>query len=147
MRAYASRVIPAPVDTVWETIRRFDRLCDWHAAVVDGSIDDGRPADSVGAVRSFHLADGTLVRERLLALNDSARELIYGFVTPAFPIDNYIARIAVSPVTANGASFIAWWADFDEPAGRDGTHAALIETHIFAAGLSGLEAFLAERTQ
>lgn len=142
MRAYASRVIAAPVDTVWATVRQFDRLCDWHNAVVDGAVDDGRTADSVGAIRSFHLADGRLVQERLLALDDLARQLTYGFVTPAFPIDHYVARIAVSLVTSSGESFVAWWADFDEPTGRDGGHAAIIETHIFAAGLAGLDTYL-----
>ena len=143
MRAYASRVLPHDPARVWSVVRVFDRLCDWHDAVVDGVIEDGRAADSVGAVRAFHLADGALVRERLLSLDDRARQFTYGFVTPAFPVDNYVAGIRVAAITADGGSFVEWWADFDEPTGREGNHASLISQAIFADGLAGLAIWLA----
>ena len=142
MRAYASRVIHAPIDIVWDMLRAFDRLYLWHAAVVDGSIDDGLDAATVGAVRSFHLADGSLVQERLVSLDVRNKELAYEFVTPAFAVDHYLARMRVSPITADGSSFVEWWADFDEPTGREGQHAELIADKIFADGLSGLETYL-----
>ncbi|HWU73804.1 MAG TPA: SRPBCC family protein [Sphingomonas sp.] len=144
MRVYASRVIAAPIERIWRAIRAFDRLCDWHDAVVDGSIDDGRTHDAVGAVRSFHLADGSLVRERLIALDDAAHTLTYGFVTPAFPIDNYVATMRALPVTATGATFVEWWATFDEPDGRAGRHSDIIANGIFAAGLASLDSFVSE---
>lgn len=142
MRVYASRVIAAPLDKVWSAIRAFDRLCDWHDAVLDGAIVDGKPADAVGAIRAFHLADGALVEERLLALDDGGHCLTYAFVTPAFPVDNYTATIRAAPVTATGATFVEWHATFDEPQGRSGRHSEIIADAIFAAGLSGLERFV-----
>jgi uncharacterized protein YndB with AHSA1/START domain len=142
MRVHASRVIATPIERVWAVIRQFDRLCDWHDAAVDGEIDDGRPHDAVGAVRSFHLADGTLVQEQLLALDDIDHRLTYGFVTPAFPVDNYVATMHALPVTATGETFVQWSATFDEPEGRAGTHGEIIANAIFAAGLEGLERHL-----
>ena len=143
MRAYASRVLPHDPALVWSMVRVFDRLCDWHPAVIDGAIEDGRAADQVGCVRAFHLTDGALVRERLLSLDDRARQLTYEFVTPAFPVDNYVAGIRVASISADGGSFVEWWADFDEPCGRDGKHGALISKAIFADGLAALAQRLA----
>jgi hypothetical protein len=143
MRVYASRVIAAPLDKVWSAIRAFDRLCDWHDAVLDGTIMDGKPADAVGSIRAFHLADGALVEERLLALDDGAHSLTYAFVTPAFPVDNYTATMRAAPVTATGTTFVEWYATFDEPEGRSGRHSEIIADAIFAAGLASLERYVA----
>ncbi|MFN8704802.1 MAG: SRPBCC family protein, partial [Rhodospirillales bacterium] len=72
-RAYASTVIDAPVEKVWGLLRDFNGLPNWNPAVVRSRIEDGLAADVVGCVRSFHLRDGTHVRERLLTLDDAKR--------------------------------------------------------------------------
>src|SRR5882757_2399167 len=70
-RAYASRIIKAPVETVWSVVRDFNGLPDWAPDIVDSKIEGGLDADAVGCVRSFHTKDGTQVRERLLTLDDA----------------------------------------------------------------------------
>jgi uncharacterized protein YndB with AHSA1/START domain len=66
-KAYASTIIEAPVEAVWNTVRDFNALAKWNPAVTDSQIEDGMDADVVGCVRSFHLGDGRHVRERLLS--------------------------------------------------------------------------------
>ncbi|HTU56002.1 MAG TPA: SRPBCC family protein, partial [Acetobacteraceae bacterium] len=69
-RAYASRIIPTPVEAVWQITRDFNALPFWHPAIEQSEIEEGRDADAVGAIRSFVLTDGSHVRERLLELDD-----------------------------------------------------------------------------
>ena len=67
-RAYASRIIKAPVEAVWSVVRNFNGLPEWAIGIVDSKIEGGLDADVVGCVRSFHTNDGTHIRERLLML-------------------------------------------------------------------------------
>jgi hypothetical protein len=74
-KAYASTIIDAPVEAVWAMARDFNGLPDWNPGVASSEIEDGLDSDVVGCVRSFHLRDGTHVRERLLSL-DAPRTVI-----------------------------------------------------------------------
>lgn len=145
-RAYASTIIEAPVETVWSLIRDFNGLPSWVPAVADSTIEDGLDADVVGCVRAFHLRDGTLVRERLLSLDDHRYGFSYNFETPAFPVDNYLARVALIPVTNGNATFAEWEATFDERPGEEGRYGEIIATNVFKAGWDALKARIAAET-
>ena len=54
------------LDRVWAIIRDFNEFPSWHSDVCDSSIEDGRPSDAVGRVRSLYLKSGGYFRERLL---------------------------------------------------------------------------------
>lgn len=83
-RSYASTVIDAPADEVWERVRDFNGLADWHGGLVATSeIEEGKSGDQVGGVRSFTLTDGTHLRERLLAHSDAERSCEF-FATQVF---------------------------------------------------------------
>ena len=139
-RAYASTVIDAPVEKVWGIVRDFNGLPDWVPAVTRSRIEDGLAADVVGCVRSFHLKDGTHVRERLLHLDDATRSFSYNFETPAFPVGDYVASFRVIPVTAGDRSFVEWEATFEEPAAERGKYEAIVAKDVFAAALAALAA-------
>ena len=57
----------------------------WHPAIAASRIEAGEPADTVGAVRSFRLADGSMLREQLIALSDRDRELTYCLLEAPLP--------------------------------------------------------------
>ena len=137
-KAYASAVIDAPIETVWKTVRDFNALPDWHPAIARSEIEDGRSADAVGAIRSFHLTDGAHVRERLLALDDAGHTLSYNFVKPAFPVQNYVAVIRLLPITDGNRTFAEWSATFDEAPDDAGKFVEIVSTHVFAAGWKAL---------
>jgi uncharacterized protein YndB with AHSA1/START domain len=81
-RAYASIILKAPVETVWSIVRDFNALPKWTGGGVTTSmIEKGLDADVVGCVRAFHLANGVLVRERLLMPTWSAASAISGSPT------------------------------------------------------------------
>lgn len=142
--ALASTIIDAPIEAVWARLRDFNAMPVWNPGVTHSAIEDGRDADSVGCIRAFTLADGTHVRERLLALDDSRYRLAYNFETPAFPVENYLAELQLNPVTNGNKTFVRWCATFDEAEGDKGKYATLISQAVFARGLKALARHVAD---
>ena len=146
-RAYASTILDAPIETVWATIRDFNGLPSWHPAIVRSEIEDGLDSDVIGCIRSFHLADGAHVRERLLSLSDRDHSFTYNFETPAFPVTNYIARIRLMPVTDSDRTFAEWEALFDESAGDAEKYVDIIANGVFQGGWNALKKALPGRSK
>ena len=108
---YVSSVIDAPLTEVWAIARDFTGR--WHSSVIfDPSIEDGRPADQVGCVRAFKLADGGALREELVGLSDERHEFSYRILESPLPVTDYVAVVRFSPVTTSGATFGEWVVDF-----------------------------------
>ncbi|MBP7003265.1 SRPBCC family protein [Amaricoccus sp.] len=143
-KAYASTVIDAPVEAVWEVVRDFNGLPAFLPAIPSSEIEEGLPADAVGCVRAFRIGE-TLVRERLLALDDCRYRLVYNFETPAFPVANYRAKIELIPVTAGDRTFAQWFSYFDEAPGDEGKYVEIISRDVFGGGLAALKALVAGR--
>lgn len=133
-QAYASTVIDAPVEAVWAAIRDFGALASWHPAIAHSEVEGGVASDVVGCIRALRLQDGGKARERLLMLDDSRYSFAYSFETPAFPVENYVATIELTPVTSGDATFARWWADFDERSEDAGKYADIISNAVFAPG-------------
>ncbi|WP_433869541.1 SRPBCC family protein [Saccharopolyspora sp. CA-218241] len=143
-RSYASAVVDAPVEQVWELVRDFDGLPRWHPAIERSEIEGGGPADRIGAVRRLALSGGGEVRERLVALDDTARSTSYEFVTSPFPVRRYRATLRVAEDTAGGRSFVEWCADYDADAADEAELDRTFATGVFAAGLAGLQSHVTE---
>ena len=137
-KAYASIILPAPVQAVWPLVRDFNGLPSWVPAVAKSKIEAGLQADVVGCVRSFHLHDGTHIRERLLMLDDARYCFTYNFEKPAFPVRNYQATLRLYPVTHGDLTFAEWSATFDELPEDAGKYERIVSKNVFAAGLSNL---------
>jgi uncharacterized protein YndB with AHSA1/START domain len=145
-KAYASRIVDAPVEAVWDVVRDFNALPKWNPGVTDSEIEDGLASDVVGCIRSFHLTDGTHVRERLLSLDDSRYSFTYNFEKPAFPVANYVAGMELIPVTKTDQTFVQWQATFDEKPEDAGKYVDIISNNVFAAGLKALAGKASGRT-
>lgn len=141
-RAYASTVIDRPATEVWAVIRDFNGLPDWNPAVTRSAIEDGRPADQVGCVRSFHLADGAHLRERLLAFSDPGMSMTYNFEKTPFAVENYIATLRCTAVTDGNRCFVEWWTDFDCDLAKRGEWVEFFAGSVFQGGFDGLTARL-----
>ncbi len=141
-KAFASRIIAAPVEAVWALVRDFNGMPGWNPGIADSMIEDGLDADVVGCVRAFHLGDGTLVRERLLELDDSRYRFAYNFETPAFPVTNYEARFTLIPLTTGDETLAIWEATFDEAPEDAGKYVDIVTNAVFAGGLAALAAKL-----
>ena len=138
-KAYASTVLNAPAKEVWALIRDFNALPAWHPAVTNSEIEEGLTGHHVGAVRSFNLADGAHLRERLLSFSDVDCHYSYNFEKTPFSVLNYHATLRVTPVTDGHRAFVEWWTTFDcEPEKIDDwvhTFAGI----VFKSGLDALK--------
>jgi hypothetical protein len=142
-RAYASAIIDAPVEAVWAILRDFDGLPRWHAGVVASEIEDGLDADVVGCVRALRLGNDARLTERLLALDDARRVMVYNFEIPAFPVENYVATLRAMPVTRDDTTFCEWEATFDEAPHDKGKYVDIVSNGVFAAGFAALSETIA----
>ena len=87
-RIMRSTVIDAPIERVWAVLRDFNSHAQWHPAIADSRIEDGRRPDEVGCVRAFRLKDGGALREKLLAQRKSCqkRHRTDTFTVPSMPL-------------------------------------------------------------
>src|SRR5262245_20580411 len=128
-----STIIDAPIEEVWAILRDFNGHDRWHPAIKSSEIDGGEPADTVGAVRHFRLADGGELCEQLLALSDKERRLSYCLLEAPLPLMGYVASIRLKPVTDGNATFWEWRSEFEPPAHRRDELVKLVAEDIYRA--------------
>ena len=138
-KVYVSGVVDAPVETVWAYARDFNGHGAWHPLITHSEVEEGRPSDQVGCVRSFTVADGGHLRERLLAFSDLERSFTYSILVSPMPIENYVATFAVKPITEGAKTFVEWYATYDVGPQDAGRIAEQVGRHTFAAGIVALE--------
>jgi uncharacterized protein YndB with AHSA1/START domain len=140
IRVTTSSVINAPVDTLWQAIRDFNALPDWHPAIASSKVEDGGPSDRIGCIRSMELAGGGgTIRERLLTLSDSEHSVTYAILAAPMPVENYVATLRLIPVTDGNRSFAEWTAEFDVSAENEAAMRKLIGQGVFQTGFDSLK--------
>ncbi|MEO1089792.1 MAG: SRPBCC family protein [Pseudomonadota bacterium] len=138
VKVVESTVLAAPVETSWELLRDFNGHESWHPAVADSVIESGKPADRVGCVRRFHLADGSELRERLLTLSDVDMAFSYCLLETPVPLLNYVAHVRLAPVTDGDHTFWHWESRFDTPLGREDELRGIVAEQIYRAGFEAI---------
>ena len=131
-------IIDAPVDEVWRVLRDFNGHDRWHPAVAASEIEQGEPADLIGAVRHFRLADGGELREQLLSLSDRDRSFSYCILEAPFPLMGYVAHVRLKPVTDGDRTFWEWRSEFFPPASRRVELEKLVREGIYLAGFAAI---------
>jgi len=137
--------IDAPIDAVWRVLRDFNGHNRWHPAVAKSALDAGKKTDQVGAVRNFTLHNGARIRERLLSLSDRQHALRYSIVESDVPLLNYVAEVALRPVTDGDRTFWSWQSRFQTPEGREAELAKLVAEDVYEAGFSAVKAQVERR--
>lgn len=137
-KPYASALIPADADELWQLVRDFNGLAEWHPAIESSEIEGAGPAGSVGCVRRLTLGDGGVVRERLVALDDTDRSYTYDILDSPFPVRRYRSTIRVAPVTSTGEAFVEWWSEYDADSADEAGLTATFADGVYGTGLSAL---------
>ncbi len=135
---YASQLIQAPADVVWDRVGGFDGLPRWHPGVIS-SERVTRPES--GPLRRLTTRDGEVYLEMQLAHDPQARTYAYKMLEGPLPVRDFVAKLRVTPVTATGQTFVEWQATFQVTPGHEGETAALcqwIREEFYARGLRGL---------
>ena len=89
-RVVKSTIIDAPTDQVWAVLRDFNGFDRWHPALEASAIERSQSADRIGCVRRVKLADGSELREQLLALSDLEQSFSYCLLDTPIPLFNYV---------------------------------------------------------
>ncbi|MEV4187810.1 SRPBCC family protein [Streptosporangium canum] len=134
MSAYASTVLNASAEEVWDYLRDFGNLAEWLPGITLCEIEEGdglRP----GAVRRIEGPGGTF-RERLLTLDDGSRSATYEILESPLPLRDYRGLYRVSPVTDSGRAFVEWSAAFE--ADDEAKITKIVTRGIFEPGLAAL---------
>src|SRR5258708_14267904 len=143
-RSYYSVMLYHPADEVWAVIRPFDHYA-WAGVESETIIERGKAGDQVGAVRQVSFG-GNVIRQVLLAHSDIERSYSYAFCgAPPFPVRDYVPTIRVTPIVADGAAFVEWWATFDCAAEDRDKWVRHFEQEVFAKCPPALPHFLSNR--
>ena len=86
----------------------------------------------IGAVRDFRLADGSRIREQLLALSDVETSFAYCILEAPVPLRNYVADGSAAPGDQRPACLWQWRARFDPSGGRQARAFASSSRRIFS---------------
>ncbi|MCP4329465.1 MAG: zinc-binding dehydrogenase [Alphaproteobacteria bacterium] len=133
-----STIIDAPIAAVWEVLRDFNGHDRWHPAVDRSTLEGGKRTDQVGAVRNFVLGTGEHLREQLLAMSDKDRSFRYAIAESEIPLMNYVAEVALKPVTDGDRTFWTWSSRFDTPSGREREFEQLVAESVYEAGFEAI---------
>lgn len=137
-KAYASAVIPAPIDEVWTFVRDYANIADWHPTIETCEIESGDPA-APGCVRHLTGPGGAVFREKLLTLSDSERTFTYEFLESPFPVRSYTSTVRLAPLTENGHTFGEWYAWFESEAADEESMTKIFTKAVFGSGLEALQ--------
>ena len=138
-QVYVSSVIAAPASAVWQVVRNFNALPDWTPFVDESRIEQNMPPDQVGCIRNFRLKDGGKIRERLLALSDYDMSCTYSMLESPMGVENYLATLALTPITDGNATFASWKAEFDCAPERENELVRSIAQGVFQAAFTALK--------
>jgi len=70
-QGYTSTIINAPIEAVWNQIKDFNGLSEWHPMVQSSRIEEGFANGAAGCIRELTLKDsGERVREQLLGYSN-----------------------------------------------------------------------------
>ena len=112
MKVMRSVIIDAPIDRVWQTVRRFDGVADWNPGVTAATLERGT-ATEVGAIRALDIVDGSRFRETLLAHSDPDRSYSYDIIESPLTCTDYIAVHRFVEITEGAKTLGIWSGEFN----------------------------------
>jgi hypothetical protein len=132
-------VINAPIEQVWNRIRDFDGLPNWHPGIATSNVEGGKPSDQVGCVRVLTLQNGAVIREQLLEMSDLGHHYSYSILESPLPVANYRGTLRLRRITDGNRTFAEWSASFDaNPTEKQAETEDFISNGVFQGGFDAL---------
>lgn len=127
--------IHAPADAIWQVISDFGAADQYLSGVTACTVE----GEGVGALRTLTSIDGSMIVERLEALDEVAHQLSYALLTDT-PFRNCLTTMAVRNLGPDRAE-VAWSATF-EADGLPASEAVELVEGALAANCVALKQFL-----
>ena len=109
-----SSVIDAPIEDVWEIVRDFGELDQWHPEIDDCVIEGDRAGLEIGAVRNLTVGSETF-REKLVEASQSNHYHGYTVLDAPVPMNNAVSTLQFYSVTTENQTYGEWEERFDAP--------------------------------
>jgi len=135
--------IKATPDAVWNKVKDFAGLQNWHPAVASSMVTDG---SKIGSVRTLKLKDGGEIVETLESYDESAKKFSYRAKDGgALPVSNYSSTLNVKAADG-GTAVVEWRGAFyraypnnDPPPDKNDEAAVKAITGVYQGGLANLK--------
>ena len=130
-----STIIDASTDQVWGGAARFQRLRSL-APCLGGQRRSSAARARIASVAcaAFKLADGSELREQLLALSDLEQSFSYCLLDTPIPLFNYVAHVRLLPVTDGDRTFWHWESRFTTRPGEEKPMTDLVSERDLSGG-------------
>ena len=108
----------------------------------DGMIEEGKPANAIGAVRRLSMA-GTSdkLRERLEELSAQDYRITYSVLEGPLPVKKIVTTMQLRPITDSYGTLGEWSSQFETEPGRE-EEGAQFMSRVFGAGFRALKKHL-----
>jgi hypothetical protein len=147
LNAYQTIDIRASVWDVWDAVKDFDGVPNWHPMFSGDEIKSGTN-NEVGAVRTLTVKDdGPSFDEELLSFDPLDKRFSYRVIDPApLPVADYVSTLQVLP-SGRGNTTIAWRSSFRNNSDGQMTDEEVIGfiNDAYRAGLENIKIMLETR--
>ena len=146
LNAHESIDIKASIWRVWDAVKDFDGLANWHPMFSDDVIKSGS-GNEVGTIRTMTVQDGPSFDEELLSFDALDKKFSYRVLDPnPLPISDYVSTFQVVE-GRRGYTTILWNSAFRNNSDgkmKDEEVIAFIN-NAYKAGLDNLQSMLESR--
>lgn len=112
LNSYYSLNIDAPASNVWDIVKDFGGVHNWHPMFSNDVIKSGTN-NQIGAVRTLSIVDGPSFDEVLVVWDDHGRHYTYQVIDPApLPLKNYTATMQVMQLEP-GVTNVTWTSSYE----------------------------------
>jgi uncharacterized protein YndB with AHSA1/START domain len=140
-KVFTSSVIRAPLARVWERMRDFASMKDWHEDIGRMEMIGGVRPDKVSGVRDFLFGEGHL-HEELTWLSDRDHAFRYRILKSPMAWMNYHAGARLWPITDRDQTFAVWTADWTASPNDDLELIPNVHDNVFQKAFDTLDAQL-----
>ena len=134
MKTERTRTIRAPADKVWRTVSTGGDVHRWFSGVITTCELTG---SGEGAERRCTMADGALLKERIIEVDNDGMRFRYAIDKHPLPASDVVATIQLVGLP-DGRTQVTWGADYSV----SDDHAHLVETtllDLYGRGIEALE--------
>jgi hypothetical protein len=135
------RTINAPIDRLWAEVANFNNLSAWHPDVTESQLQDagaGATGYNPGEIRIIKLRDGSVLRERLVAIDPEAHRYDYSLLDGQLPLKDHISSLSMRAVDAFRTE-VTWKASFEAADAMADILVNGVRSGVLELGLQGLE--------
>jgi mxaD protein len=136
-----SVTLDANASDVWAIVGNFDKLNDWHPAILTIESEDTED----GHQRAMTLLGGTKkLLERLDETDSEKLSYSYTMVDGPLPVKNFTGQISITPHEEEDC--IVVWSGTFEPDGTTKEDASAVLQGYFSTGLNALKKHFVQKT-